>query len=265
MHSRLSSWRSYLPSVKQVLAAVVVAQLMVVTPVRAQTDTGSGDNKTTSPIKHVIIIIGENRSFDHVYASYVPKSGQTVSNLLSKGIINADGTPGPNYSLSAQSSAVSGSAPFTLSPGGKAGYTNIPAPAAGGPEFASDTDPAPFVTLDIALAAEQDLYPTYDEDLLTGATGLVSGKVVDTRIDNVNTLGSGPFQLTPGVRYDDYAASPVHRFYQMWQQEDCDSAKATASNASGCVADLFPWVETTIGAGDNGNPQPANFGPLTTG
>src|SRR5277367_5449280 len=61
---------------------------------------------TSSPIKHVIVIIGENRSFDHVFATYQPKSGQTVSNLLSKGIINADGTPGPNYSLSAQYSAV---------------------------------------------------------------------------------------------------------------------------------------------------------------
>ena len=33
------------------------------------------DSETTSPIKHVIVIIGENRSFDHVFATYVPKSG----------------------------------------------------------------------------------------------------------------------------------------------------------------------------------------------
>ena len=32
----------------------------------------------TTPIKHVIVIIGENRSFDHVFATYVPKHGQTV-------------------------------------------------------------------------------------------------------------------------------------------------------------------------------------------
>ena len=31
----------------------------------------------TSPIKHVIVIIGENRSFDHVFATYVPKNGET--------------------------------------------------------------------------------------------------------------------------------------------------------------------------------------------
>ena len=51
---------------------------------------GSNDGNTTTPIKHVIVIIGENRSFDHVFATYVPKStGQKISNLLSEGIIHA--------------------------------------------------------------------------------------------------------------------------------------------------------------------------------
>jgi len=49
---------------------------------------------TRTPIKHVIVLIGENRTFDHLFATYVPKSHDSVSNLLSKGIINADGTPG---------------------------------------------------------------------------------------------------------------------------------------------------------------------------
>jgi phospholipase C len=57
---------------------------------------------TATPIKHVIVIIGENRSFDHVFATYQPTNGETVSNLLSKGIILANGKPGPNYSQSAQ-------------------------------------------------------------------------------------------------------------------------------------------------------------------
>jgi phospholipase C len=30
--------------------------------------------KTATPIKHVIIIVGENRSFDHLFATYVPKN-----------------------------------------------------------------------------------------------------------------------------------------------------------------------------------------------
>src|SRR5271169_747957 len=55
------------------------------------------DQNTTTPIKHVIVIIGENRSFDHVFATYRPHGGQTVRNLLSPKIINVDGTPGPNF------------------------------------------------------------------------------------------------------------------------------------------------------------------------
>ena len=57
------------------------------------------------PIKHVIIIIGENRTFDNVFATYQPKAGETVWNLLSEGIVNADGAPGPNYSKALQYSA----------------------------------------------------------------------------------------------------------------------------------------------------------------
>jgi phospholipase C len=41
--------------------------------------------KTATPIKHVIVLIGENRTFDHLFATYVPRKGERVSNLLSKG------------------------------------------------------------------------------------------------------------------------------------------------------------------------------------
>ena len=57
---------------------------------------------TESPIKHVLILIAENRSFDHTFGTYKPKNGQTISNLLSKGVVNADGTSGPNFALAAQ-------------------------------------------------------------------------------------------------------------------------------------------------------------------
>ena len=74
----------------------MAAQLLIPTPVKAQGD-GSNDDKTTSPIKHVIIIVGENRTFDHIFATYVPKPGQQVDNLLSKHIIKADGTSGTKF------------------------------------------------------------------------------------------------------------------------------------------------------------------------
>src|SRR5271154_6633915 len=67
-----------------------------------------------SPIKHVIVIIGENRSFDHVFATYQPTSikgrPQEVLNLLSEGIIKLKGTtavPGPNWELAVQKQVTS--------------------------------------------------------------------------------------------------------------------------------------------------------------
>src|SRR5689334_18984920 len=58
---------------------------------------------TETPIKHVIIIVGENRSFDHLFATYEPvRQHERVLNLLSEGIINNNGTPGPNFSKAQQ-------------------------------------------------------------------------------------------------------------------------------------------------------------------
>jgi phospholipase C len=34
---------------------------------------------TATPIKHVIVIIGENRTSDHVFATYQPKRREAVS------------------------------------------------------------------------------------------------------------------------------------------------------------------------------------------
>jgi phospholipase C len=224
---------------------------------------------TRTPIKHVIVIVGENRSFDHVFATYKPKHEQHVDNLLSKGIINEDGTPGPNYSLAAQYSAdITGSTEFQLSPGNKTPYTTLPAPLNGGPtDVCKDNG---ICSLADAKASENGLPDdTYYTDLTTGGAGL-SGKVPDTRITGVSgtapysTLPGGPFQLSNStgadtLTWDSYAASPVHRFYQMWQQADCNVAYATESNPSGCKSDLFTWTEVTVGSNVNGLPQPANF------
>ena len=76
----------------------------------------NNDRRTTSPIKHVIVIMGENRTFDHVFATYQPRPGEHVDNLLSKGIVNKDGSPGPNYARAAQFSAVDNNL-YSNSPG----------------------------------------------------------------------------------------------------------------------------------------------------
>ncbi len=88
---------------------------------------------TATPIKHVIIIIGENRTFDNVFATYAPKAGQTVWNLLSEGIINADGTPGANYLSKTRQYSATDNGTFQLAPPTKTPYQTLPPFQAGGP------------------------------------------------------------------------------------------------------------------------------------
>jgi phospholipase C len=219
---------------------------------------GTNDGNTASPIKHVIVIIGENRSFDHVFATYVPPKGQTVWNLLSEGIVNKDGTPGPNFYKVPQSAATD-QAPdaFLLAPA-KVSFPNavLPAPLVGG---AKDSY-IPGDSITLARQSENGLPASYYPFLISGGSGLTS-KTPDTRITNVNSLPPGPFQLTNGTTfvYNSYAASPVHRFYQMWQQLDCSLTNVTFQNGSGCDSALYSWVEVTEGAGANGLFQPPTF------
>jgi phospholipase C len=96
-------------AVRRGLVSITIFQFAIGNAFAAETpQTQSRDNDTASPIKHVIVIIGENRSFDHVFATYVPKSkSEHVHNLLSEGIVTADGKPGPNFSKAAQSGRLS--------------------------------------------------------------------------------------------------------------------------------------------------------------
>jgi len=246
-------------AVRTGLVSTAIFQLAIGSAFAAgQTQSSSRDSDTNTPIKHVIVIIGENRSFDHVFATYVPKKGEKVWNLLSEGIVKADGTPGPNFPIAEQKAATDQAPdafllnPTTISFNGSV----LPAPINGGPTDSYVKDDS----LTLAVQSENGLPADYYGYLVTGGSGL-SGKVPDTRIKNVNALPTGPFQLTNGdtFTYNSYAASPVHRFYQMWQQLDCSVDHATASNPSGCDAQLFPWVEVTVGAGTNGLKQPATF------
>jgi len=218
----------------------------------------SNDSNTTTPIKHVIVIIGENRTFDHLFATYQPvNNNETVLNLLSEGIVNADGTPGPNYASVTQYQAMDTAADqktYLQSPPKTGPYTTLPAPKAGG---GYTNGAPPFSKISEALTYENGLPTSYYKYLTTGGVPESLLGQPDIRIyyngKDVNNLPPGPYQLTgPLLSYDDYAESPVHRFYQMWQQLDCTAA-------AGCLNDLFPWVEATVGAGSNGVPPPANF------
>jgi phospholipase C len=99
---------------------------------------------TATPIKHVIVIIGENRSFDHVFATYVPQRGQSVHNLLSEGIIQLDANknaiPGWNFRKAEQLAAsdLGSQDSFLLSPPKQKFPDDVlPAPEAGGPSGAA--------------------------------------------------------------------------------------------------------------------------------
>src|SRR6202023_296168 len=238
------------------LLSVVALSIQLIAPVFAVAKDG---HKTQTPIQHVIVIIGENRTFDHVFATYKPSEDESVSNLLSKGIVNEDGTPGPNFSLASQSSASDSSADgFKMSPSNNIPYSILPPVLAGG------WSTAPFPDVATAKKYENGLPDNYYVYMTTGGSGQAHG-VPDSRIPNQSNLPSGPFQLTSAtLPYDSYTNSPVHRFYQMWQQFDCSAANATRQNPSGCKGDLFPWVEDTIGAGSNGLAQPAGFSDTTT-
>src|ERR1700747_1375260 len=103
--------------------------------------------KTETPIKHVIVLIGENRTFDHLFATYVPQSKDSINNLLSEGIIKADGTPGKSFSKAAQFQAV---APFkpkyfiSLESNEKAPYRTFPEPTLNFSPSPATGEPPPF-------------------------------------------------------------------------------------------------------------------------
>jgi len=245
------------------------------------------DRATTTPIKHVIVIIGENRTFDHIFATYPPvNKGEKVWNLLSQHVVNADGSPGPNYGKARQYQG-DDLKTYQLTPP-KQPYVTLPPALVGGPSTpyvcqlltppitTGTSCPSTPANLAQARTIENGLAPDYVQYLLTGGTGQTAG-TPDQRIEydgqNASSLPSGPFQITgPKHPYDAYDASPVHRFFQMWQQLDCgvEAASPTVeaaspSNPSGCLADLFPWVEVSVGAGSNGKAPPVPFTPESTG
>ena len=177
---------------------------------------------TRTPIKHVVVIIGENHSFDSLFATYTPPRHQQISNLLSEGIVNADGTPGPNFQKAAQLTA-SDTGAYTLTPQITGQYQTLPQPNT-----------------------------TY---VATGCDGLPANSP-DTRFPAA--LPNGPFQITKYVPYYDshaeytggceftgaFVGDPIHRFYQMWQQ------------SAAYHMQLNTWVANTAGD-DNGAVPPA--------
>jgi len=142
----------------------------------------ANDSATTTPIKHVIVIIGENRTFDHVFATYEPvNKGENVWNLLSEGIVNPDGSPGPNYGRALQYQG-SDTTTYQLAPL-KLPYVTLPPALVGGPstpDVCKALGIATGTSCDTpdneakAAKLENGLPDDYLKYLLTGGTGQTS-------------------------------------------------------------------------------------------
>src|SRR6202453_285348 len=220
--------------------------------------------KTASPIKHVIILIGENRGTDHTFGVYKPSGkGQTISNLLSKGIVNENGSPGPNFSLSRQFQVSRQPLYYVGAPDkAKAAYGDrgqMPEPNTNGAPPAQSETSAPFSPAFLAELAVVDPSPDFnantDTILTTGVTNLAPDSL-DTRIPDAGILPDGPFVLQgQNISDDDYTGDMTHRFYQAWQQSDCSLAHAPKANPTGCLDDLFPFVMSTYDLNDSVTPR----------
>ncbi len=144
----------------------------------AQTEDRS--RATTTPIEHLIVVVGENLTFDNLFATYEPPPGETVANLLSRGIVDRDGKPGPNFADAAQREA-SVRERYQVTPAGTGTLPKLPPPGT------------------------------------TSAKGLPKS-VPDARFPP--ELPNGPFRITRYVAFSAPVGDPVHRFFQMWQQFD---------------------------------------------
>ena len=257
-------WRA-----KTAVSAALFALSLLYSAASAQAadpDTTVDAIKTATPIKHVIIIVGENRSFDHLFATYVPvRKSEKVLNLLSQGIINSDGSPGPNFAKAQQSKIVSapndGKFFNSADLAHKQLYSVLPAPDLGGVGAAS-----PYAAILGIPGGDPGLAPADQFLFATGGSGLNFTLGPDIRISNVNNLPPGPFQLTgPTMPYDAFTADTIHQYFQMVQQVDCaiDAEHVSKDNPTGCLHDLQSAVTTTYSTPLTGTP--AQTTPHDTG
>ena len=200
-----------------------------------------------------------------MFATYVPKSRDSINNLLSEGIIDAKGAPGKNFSKAAQFQAI---APFktkyfiSLDSNEKAPYSTLPEPTLNFSPSPATGEPPPFpaATPTALLAEIEPSLEMKDLGLLTtGASGAAQSAELpdfDSRIKNFSNLPNGPFPLEgANLPYDSYTGDTTHRLFEMWQQSDCNIRNATHQNPSGCLNDLYPFVITTY----TSEPDPFSF------
>ena len=243
-----------------VASAVGLSVLSVAAAVPADADPAESVRsiRTATPIKHVIIIVGENRSFDHLFATYVPRrKAEDIQNLLSEDIVTADGKPGRQFARAHQfqiTSAPNGGK-FFSSAGlkNKTLYATLPPP-----DVAGVGPTSPYAAI-LGIPGGDPGLPPQDQFLFaTGGTGLAFTEGPDTRISNVTTLPPGPFQLTgPTMPFDAFTGDTIHQYFQMVQQVDCaiDREHVSHRNPTGCLHDLQSAVTTTFNTPPGSTPH----------
>jgi len=240
------------------------------------TSAGVGTNSTRdnsftrSPIRHLIVVSGENRGFDHIFATYTPPDPkQKIWNLLSRGIVTADGNPGPNFQFAQQQQAQS-SDTFELSPMKTGPFDVLPQPNTtlnalpsgpcilAGLLFISHIfcrDPGisavSYPLLRIGGSGQSFDFPTFGFTPVPDCrypSALPNGPYSIVGASELNNCGKPvlAYKITP-VEFSSHTGDPVHRFYQMWQQSDCSVDHITFRNPSGCKGDLHTWVATSVG------------------
>jgi phospholipase C len=250
----------------------VLSCSFAVTDATADKDDAAHRVKTDTPIKHLIVLIGENHTFDNIFATYRPEQGQSIANLLSKGIILQSGQPGPNF-IRSQQYQINQPFPATYFidaklTAGKTVYQQSPLtptfpvpntayiPTAPGPLSQGQ---GPFDSTDVPDALLPTIEPSLEKSdlflLRTGASGLPMFST-DTRVTNATMLPNGVFEITGSTLPDDsYTGDMVHRLFHMWQQSDCNvnNAPPDGSNPTGCLNDLYPFVGVARNDGSGAN------------
>ena len=234
-----------LVSLKSRVAAVTgIATLVVqlISPAIAAAEDHSRGTRT--PIKHVIVIIGENRTFDHVFATYKPTNKARASTTCSR---RASSTPTALLDRTFSGRPVlrhrQQRRRLSAEPSGKTRYSVLPPAARGG------LDGSVSGRRNGQSRTKTGCRDDYYVFLTTGGTGLAAS-ARSTRASQMSTN-------CPGAVPTDLRNPPLRRLRQQPGAPllpDVAAARlqrgaATAAIRSGCDADLFPWVEVTVGAG----------------
>jgi phospholipase C len=277
---------------KVVLAALLAAIAVLPAQNAGAQSASASNNRTATPIKHLIVVIGENRSFDNVFATYVPPnfSGkpQSVWNLLSQGIVFNTGQPNPDVTTAKQQTATDHDT-YQLAPPKDATslFGNfLPQPSTGLNALPNDPCDLGQYEGDGMLGCSDIGLPQgpsspYFLGLLAGGTGQDFWDPWASRFAYFyptpdcrypSNLPNAPYSIREAssqntacnvehpllnvyrkpiaipTQFSDNTGDPVHRFFQMWQPNDCDYIHHHSSqNPSGCLHDLYTWVATSVG------------------